>query len=62
LLEPIWGEVPTAGSICGICPLEVKIKMLQTRELRGQNPKQYGNSPIKSAENCDLIGDQRGVY
>jgi hypothetical protein len=42
--------------------VEVKIKMLQTRELRGQNPKQYGNSPIKSAENCDLIGDQRGVY
>jgi hypothetical protein len=30
-MEPIGGEVPTAWSICGMCPVEVNRKMHKKR-------------------------------
>jgi hypothetical protein len=47
------GEVPTASSICGICPVEVKVKILIPHESCGRKPKQHGKYPEKTGEDHD---------
>jgi putative nucleotidyltransferase with HDIG domain len=42
--------VPTAGSICGICPVEVKVKILEAHEFYGRKPKQHGKYPEKTGK------------
>jgi hypothetical protein len=51
--EPIGGEVPTAWSICGMCPVEVKVKMGKAREFCGRKQKVHMKYPEKTGETHD---------
>ncbi len=42
-----------AWSICGICPVDVKVKMLKPRELCGRNPMQHVKYPEKTGKDHD---------
>jgi hypothetical protein len=46
-----WGRFLLAGSICGIQPVDVKVKMLKPREFCGRNSMQHARSPEKTGEN-----------
>ena len=51
LLEPEnWGKVPTAETICGRCPVEVKIKMHEAAHVAGENRNYSAKSRRKQGQ------------
>jgi hypothetical protein len=46
-------EVPTAVTICGTRPVDVKVKMYEAINLAGENRKQAAKSRRKQGESND---------
>ena len=45
-----WGRVPTAWSICGICPVEVKVKMQEPVNFAGESQSNTAGNRRKQAK------------